>query len=191
MFTIGRDREKEHSNRYLRNPDHRAYMHRVIDAVHDCLQGDYDASEVRQAFTDGFNKGGEGVWEQTGSWLGKLSAEFPEFSDLWRDLAANKNSKLRFRAAAFLQSMPESHFSDMLQAFSVDRSKMIRSKVAGDLSVTNCRIVAGIVPFLEEWRQREIDPEVLESLAFAIEHQRNAEQGVALNTCPASSSNPS
>ena len=176
MFTIGREREKEHSNRYLNHAASRPYIHRLIDAVHDCIDGHYDPAEVRKAFTDAFNDGGSGVWEQTGNWLAKLTREFPEFTDVWRDLAANKESKLRFRAAAFLQNMPEEHFWDMLQSFSVDRSKSIRSKVAGDFGVENCVVDPRVLAFLHEWRERENAAEVRASIDFAIEHQTRAQK---------------
>jgi hypothetical protein len=172
MFTIGRDREKEHSNRYLSNAAYRPYIHRVIDAVHDCLEGSYDPNEVRRAFTEAFNDGGSGVWEQTGSWLAKLTREFPEFSDICRDLSQNKDSKLRFRAAAFLENIPEEYFWDMLQAFSIDKSKSIRSKVAGDFGVENCVVHPRILSFLLEWREREKAKEVIDAIDFAISHQK-------------------
>lgn len=150
MFTIGREREKKHSNRYLSNAECRPHIHRVIDAVHDCLEGCYDPNEVRRAFTAAFNDGGSGVWEQTESWLAKLTREFPEFADIWRDLSQNNDSKLRFRAAASLENMPEEYFWEMLLAFSADRSKSIRNKVAGDFGVENCVVHSRILAFLLE-----------------------------------------
>ena len=55
--------------------------------------------------------------------------------------------------------------------FSQDRSKLIRHKVAGDLSVGNCLMVEGVVLFLKEWKDRESDQEVIKALDEAIQHQ--------------------
>jgi hypothetical protein len=39
MFTLGRQREKEHSHQYLNSEDEAWRIDAVIDAVHDLLDG--------------------------------------------------------------------------------------------------------------------------------------------------------
>src|SRR5688572_10225404 len=77
MFTLGREREKQHSHRYLRSQKEAWRIEAVIDAVHDLLDGTKDPDGVRSVFADAFTNGGSGVWEQTGSWLRKISKNIP------------------------------------------------------------------------------------------------------------------
>ena len=49
MFTLGRQREKEHSYQYLKSKDEAWRIDAVIDAVHDLLDGDKSAEAVAPA----------------------------------------------------------------------------------------------------------------------------------------------
>lgn len=169
MFTIGREREKEHAKRYIRDAANYPAIHRVIDAVHDCLDGTDNPSAVREAFRYAFLESGSGVWEQTGSWLRKLCTKRPEFSDLWEELAGSPKAALRFRSAACLRDMPDHVAITLLERFSRDPSKMIRMKLAGDLWV---EARDGTLDVLRDWLEREPDEEVQEEILLAIEKQQ-------------------
>ena len=169
MFTIGRDREKRHAGKYIRDPKNFSIVHNVIDAVHDCLEGSEDDDSVRQVFRDAFFEGGSGAWEQAGSWLRKLCSEYPRFSDIWTELAKHPKVDVRFHAAAFVVDMPDGVFPEMLQYFSHDRSKKIRLKISGDLWVSPRHDAR---PILEEWLTYEPDQEVSSEVRRAIEAQQ-------------------
>ena len=165
MFTIGRKREKEHAKQYIRDDSN----YQAIDAVHDCLDGTEDSTDVRGAFRYAFLESGSGVWEQTGSWLRKLTKEHPEYSDLWEEFADSSKASLRFRVASCLHDMPSEVGVRLLDRFSRDPSKKIRIKVAGDLWVQPRDDTEGI---LKDWLEREPDVEIKEEIQLAIEKQQ-------------------
>ena len=132
MLTIGREREKEHSHRYLKSQDEAWRIEAVIEAAHDILEGAKSAEEVAPVFVEAFTDGGSGVWEQTGSWLGRLSREHSGLGELWRGLCGHRSAKIRFRAAAFLDDMPANVFADCFPALLSDASARVRSKTASD-----------------------------------------------------------
>lgn len=169
MFTIGREREKEHAKQYIRDASNYPAIDAVIDAVHDCLDGTDDSTDVREAFRHAFIESGSGVWEQTGSWLRKLVNERPEYSDLWEEFAESPKASLRFRVAACLHDMPSAVGVHLLDRFSRDPSKKIRIKVAGDLWV---QPRDGTLETLKDWLEREDDSEIQEEIRLAIEKQQ-------------------
>jgi len=169
MFTIGREREKEHAKQFIRDPSNYQAINAVIDAVHDCLDGADDSSQVREAFRHAFVESGSGVWEQAGGWLRKLTKERPEFSDLWEEFAESSKASTRFRVAACLHDMPAEVGVRLLDRFSRDPSPKIRIKVAGDLWV---QPRDGAIEILQDWLERESDAEIREEVLLAIEKQQ-------------------
>ena len=62
MFTVGREKEKEHARRYLRDPSNFPSIEAVIDAVHDCIEGNANPDKVSSVIANSFLTGGSGVW---------------------------------------------------------------------------------------------------------------------------------
>lgn len=169
MFTIGREREKEHAKQFISDASNYPAINAVIDAVHDCLDRTDDSIRVREAFCHAFLESGSGVWEQTGSWLRKLTKERPEYSDLWEEFAESPKVSARLRVAACLHDMPAEVGLLFLDRFSRDPSKKVRIKVAGDLWVQPRDGTGGI---LKDWLEREPDAAIREEIRLAIEKQQ-------------------
>jgi hypothetical protein len=123
MFTFGRDHEKSCAVRYLRNANESQRIAEVIDAVHDLLEKKVTPEAIRPLFSRVFAEGGSGVWEQTGSWLLKLSVEHPELLSLWRELAINPDGKTRFRTACFLNELPRALALELGHGLANDKHK--------------------------------------------------------------------
>ena len=102
MFTFGRDHEKKLAVRNLRNPDDVQRATEVVDAVHNLIERKVSADSIRPIFVRAFSEGGSGVWEQTGSWLCKLSAESPELLPLWHECHRVRTAAVLFESRAFL-----------------------------------------------------------------------------------------
>jgi hypothetical protein len=186
MFTIGREREKEHAKQYIRDASNYSAIGAVIDAVHDCLDGTDDSTNVREAFRHAFLESGSGVWEQTGTWLGKLTKVRPEYSDLWEEFAESTKASVRFRVAACLNDMPSEVGVRLLDRFSRDPSKKIRIKVAGDLWV---QPRDGTIDTLKGWLEREHDAKIQDEIRLAIENQQLQNKRVLDNRLQTPSSN--
>jgi hypothetical protein len=165
MFTIGREREKQHARKFLGDSSDPTKIEAVIDAVHDLLEGGAVTDSTRAAFRSGFVDGGAGTWESTGSWLAKTVREFSSLSALWIEFVGHRSAKVRFRAAAFVDSMPEDCATVAFPLLLADRSAKVRSKVAGDQHDSKR---AWVAPLLSERRMVEIDPVVSESIDFAL-----------------------
>jgi len=165
MFTIGRDREKEHARKFLGASSDPALLESVIDAVHNLLEGLALSEDTFEAFRRGFVDGRSGTWENTGSWLTKAVREFPALSSLWHEFAAHQSAQIRFRAAAHLTGMPEADAQKLLPILLADKSAKVRSKASGDMHTTKW---AWAFDLLSARRQVESDSSVIDSLDFAL-----------------------
>lgn len=165
MWTIGREREKEHARKFLGSSDPKA-LEAVIDAVHDLIELGAVTEQTIAAFRNGFIDGGAGTWESTGTWLRKAAHEYPALSELWLEFASHRSAAKRFRAAAFTDAMPEDMARTLLPRFLSDSSAKIRSKAAGDQHDSKRDWV---IPLLRERRAVETAPAVLESIDFALD----------------------
>lgn len=149
MFTFGREKEKKHALTYVRSPDDAILIERLIDIVHDLLEDSGSFDSLSPILTETFVKGGTGVWEQTGSWICKLSPGSAMVAGLWLQLSSHGSAKVRLRVAAFLNQMPEETRKVLIQAFLSDKSAKVRSKTAGEISMKPRRdmmplIIAGL-----------------------------------------------
>lgn len=133
MFTFGRDHERNCAIRNLRRPAEADRILGVVDAVHDVIDGAATIDSVRPIFVRSFSEGGSGVWEQTGSWLLKLSADQPTLSSVWYDLANSPDGKVRFRVACFLNDLPRPIALEIGEQLRTDRSKKTREMAVARL----------------------------------------------------------
>lgn len=140
----------------------------MIDAVHDVLEGAKYAEDVTPVFVEAFTNGGSGVWEQTGSWLGKLSTDNSTFGHLWREFCGHRSAKIRFRAAAFLDDMPSEVFLECFPALLADASANVRSKVASDRYQSKAPEVKEM---LAARLAIETDDEVKDAITFALTYE--------------------
>jgi hypothetical protein len=165
MFTIGREREKEHAARYLHNQADTLVVGRVIDAAHDLIEGVASADAVAPVLAEAFVTGGGGAWEQTGSWMCKLAREHPSLHQLWLQLAPHKSARIRFRVAAFLNDAPDDIRQQLAATFLADRSAKVRSKTAGEISM---RPTPDVLPLLQSRAEQETDSDVVRSIQYAL-----------------------
>lgn len=107
MFTFGRDHERKCAVQYLRNSEDVQLITDVVDGVHDLFEGKSTSVLIRPIIIRAFSEGGSGVWEQTGSWLLKISAHCCELQSVWSELSTSPNGKVRFRVACFLNELPK------------------------------------------------------------------------------------
>jgi hypothetical protein len=75
------------------------------------------------------------------------------------------SSKVRFRAAAFVDDMPEDCATAVFPVLLTDRSAKVRSKVAGDQHDSKR---PWVILLLSERRLVETDPQVMNSIDFAL-----------------------
>jgi hypothetical protein len=165
MFTLGRQREKQHAAGYVRNEADTLVVGRVVDAAHDLIEGAASADAVAPVFADAFVDGGSGAWEQTGSWMRKLAREHPSLHQLWLQLASHKSARIRFRVAAFLNDVPDDIRPQLAATFLADPSAKVRSKAAGEIYM---RPTPDMLPLLQSRLAQETDPEVINAIHDAL-----------------------
>lgn len=168
MWTIGREREKEHAHGYLGPTENPAHIDAVIDAVYDLKEGAEVTSQVFQVFRVGFIDGGRATWDQTGTWLRKVGSEFPSLLELWHEFATHRSSKIRFRAAAFLNQMPPNIFERLFPHLLDDISAKVRSKTAEDRYDS---LTPEIISLLKNRQKIETNNEVRKSIEFALNYK--------------------
>ena len=134
MFTFGREHEKKCEARYVRNAEQIHLLMAIIDAVHDLIEGTGSESQLIDAIRAGFTQGGSGVWESAARWLRKSSADYPSVLQLWLEFASHSNALIRFRAACFLDEMPQGIYATVATALLADRSKKVTSMAADRIS---------------------------------------------------------
>ena len=168
MFTIGRQREKEHSHQFVKSQEEAFRLDAVIDAVHDMLDGAVRAEDTIPVFVEAFTNGGSGVWEQAGSWLRKLSEEHPILGHLWREFCRHRSVRVRFRAATFLEDMPTEVFAECFPLLLADASAKVRAKVASGCYRCSKREIRDI---LATRLSVETDERVKKSIRFAMTYE--------------------
>jgi HEAT repeat protein len=128
IWTIGREREKAHAIKYIRNPKDHALIFDVIDAVEDIKAGGSDFQRFIDASRDAFALGGSGVWEQTAGWVRQVGQHHPLVHAIWDDLAASPSADVRWRVACVLyQDIPERLSHQLFDRLRSDKSKRVRA----------------------------------------------------------------
>jgi len=126
MFTFGREKEIKHAICFIGNEEKALMLINVINGVHDYLEGIIKPQDLIPIIIKSFSEGKSGVWESTGSWLRKLCFEDHSFEIAWETLANNNLSNVRFRAACFLDEMPNSTREKVSIILLQDKSKKVR-----------------------------------------------------------------
>lgn len=165
MFTLGRQREKEHAARYVRTEADRLVVERVVDAAHDLMEGMASAEAVAVILAEALVTGGGGAWEQTGTWLRKLARAHPLFDQVWMQLAPHKSARIRLRVAAFLNEIPDAVRLQLAATFLEDSSAKVRAKAAGEISM---RPTPELLPLLQSRLNQESDTDVISALRHAL-----------------------
>jgi HEAT repeat protein len=177
VFTFGRDHEKACAIQYVTDPAQHELVERLVDLVHDVLEGRAQLESLAGSLKHALREGGAGVWEQAGVWLRKMAAEYPELLHVWRDLASDRSASVRFRIAAHLSDMPTALASELGARLLADRSGKVREKAASDLGDVRD---PDVFRLLQQTLEVEKEQRVIDSLNWAIDQQRskNGESGV-------------
>ncbi|MCW1984326.1 UNVERIFIED_ORG: hypothetical protein M2348_002343 [Sphingomonas sp. R1F5B] len=127
MWTIGREREKTHAGKFVRQEDQRQLLYPVIDAVHDIKEGNGSVEDFIGVAQVAMMEGGSGVWLSTANWVRKVSHENVRASEIWNFLARHESWKIRWRVACCLYLDIDEPQSDHLFAhLRSDPSKKVR-----------------------------------------------------------------
>jgi hypothetical protein len=127
MWTIGREREKIHAAKFVRDVDQQKLLFPVIDAVHDQKEGSGDIDGFIIVARKAMIEGGSGVWQNTAIWLRQMAREQPVALNLWSELAEHTDWRVRFKVACCLYLyIPESQSDRLFALLRTDRSKKVR-----------------------------------------------------------------
>ncbi len=135
MFTFGREHEIEQATRHIGDAQKAESLLRVINLIHDQIDGANNQTEVIKALSLAIAEGPSGVWESAGSWLKKLCAENEEYAQLWLELASHQQSKVRFRIASFVGEIPGLAGEKVFELLSNDSSSKVREHAIGKINL--------------------------------------------------------
>lgn len=128
MWTIGREREKQHAAKFVKEESQQRLLFPVIDVVHDLKEGTATAQDLMNVARVAMVEGGSGVWQNTANWLRQVQHELPEVRFLWSDLAHHPNWQVRWRVACCLYlDIPEQQSDRLFSALRFDKSKRVRA----------------------------------------------------------------
>jgi hypothetical protein len=127
MWTIGREREKTHAAKFVRDKGQQSLLFPVIDSVHDMKEGSGSIQDFMIAARLAMVEGGSGVWQNTVNWMRKVIFEQPEAHMLWDELAEHKAWQVRWKVACCLYlDIPEAQSNRLFALLRADRSKKVR-----------------------------------------------------------------
>jgi hypothetical protein len=127
FWTIGKEREKAHAAKFVRQSDQQALIFPVIDAAIDISDGHGNERDFRELAQTAFVSGKSAVWQSAADWLRKVGGLRPAVLNLWDELAAHSDWTVRWRVACLLYADMSETQSDLL--FSVlrhDKSAKVR-----------------------------------------------------------------
>ncbi|WP_073974359.1 hypothetical protein [Erythrobacter donghaensis] len=127
IWTIGREREKAHAIKFIRNVNEHPLIFDVIDAVEDIKAGDGDLQLFMNAAIHAFVNGGRAVWGQAANWVRKMGKHHPQVHVIWDELAKWPISEVRWRVACVLyHDIPERQSHYLFDRLRSDKSKRVR-----------------------------------------------------------------
>lgn len=127
MWTIGREREKSHAAKFVREETQQRLLFPVIDAVHDIKEGSGDIQNFIVTARIAMIEGRSGVWHNTVNWMRKVIQEHPTANVLWDELAEHESWRVRWKVACCLYvDIPEPQSDQLFSSLRADRSKKVR-----------------------------------------------------------------
>jgi hypothetical protein len=132
FWTIGREREKAHAIKSIRNVNEHPLIFDVIDAVEDIKAGEGDLQQFMNGATHAFVNGGRAVWGQTANWVRKVGKHHPQVHAIWDELAKSPDGEIRWRVACILyHDIPERQSHILFDILRSDKSKRVRQFAIG------------------------------------------------------------
>lgn len=127
MWTIGREREKLHAAKFVRDAAQQNILFPVIDAIHDVKEDRESPAAFIAVARIAMTKGGSGVWQNTVNWIAKVAREHPEVLSLWDELALCANWQTRWRVACVLYGdISDAQSDHLFSKLRHDASKRVR-----------------------------------------------------------------
>jgi len=126
MFTFGREHEVRCAISNIKTKENQKLAASSVHSGHDYLEENIPLNKLGEILKSNFSNGGSGVWEQAGSWIGKVVTENPTAISWWHCLAAEKSAIVRFRVACFLDEIPKDGANEIGAIFKNDRSKKVK-----------------------------------------------------------------
>jgi hypothetical protein len=131
MFTFGREHELSCARKAFKSDSDAELMLTVVNAVHDLLEGKIEFSEAEKALKMGIVEGNRATWDKTGSWLLKMSKDYPETEGTWKYLATHPKAEVRYRVACHVGDFPDKYQEGLYNILINDKSKKVRSQADG------------------------------------------------------------
>ena len=125
--TIGREREKLHTAKFVKDAAGQALIFPVIDAAFDLNEGhgaiDHFVVLVKTALVEGCSA----VWQNAANWMRKIGSRFPGTVGMWEELAVHPDWSIRWRVACVLyHDIPEATSNGLFAVLRHDRSAKVR-----------------------------------------------------------------
>ena len=95
------------------------------------MEGISTFSETEAILTIGFSEGNRATWDMTGSWILKMSKDYPETKSIWLSLAENSKAEVRYRVACYIGSFPDAYNEKLYLLLSEDKSKKVSEQAKG------------------------------------------------------------
>lgn len=128
MFTFGREHELKCARDAFKSDNDAELMLQVVNAIHDLLDKKIDFTEAEIVLKKGIVEGNRATWDKTGSWLLKMSKDFPETEDTWKELAKHPKTEVRYRVACHIGDFPSKYHGELYATLTADKSKKVKNQ---------------------------------------------------------------
>jgi hypothetical protein len=127
FWTIGRDREKLHTAKFVKDAAGQFLIFLVIDAALDLNEGQGDSDLFVDVAKAAMIEGSSAVWQNAANWMRKIGDRFPETLTMWDSLAAHPSWQVRWRVACVLyHDFPEDKSDQLFAILRHDKSAKVR-----------------------------------------------------------------
>lgn len=128
MFTFGREHELKCARAAFKSDSDADLMLEVVNTIHDLLENKIDFKSAEIVLKKGVIEGNRATWDKIGSWLLKMSKDFPEIENTWKELAKNPKAEVRFRVACHIGSFPTKYQGELYALLTADKSKKVKNQ---------------------------------------------------------------
>jgi hypothetical protein len=128
VWTIGREREKQHACRYVKAQSQRDLLFPVIDAVHDLNEGFGTLEDFAVTAISALEKGGSTTWNSVDKWIHDVSRLHPQALEIWNTLSDHSKWSVRRSVAGLLYwYIPTSQSDKLFAKLRHDQSSAVRA----------------------------------------------------------------
>jgi hypothetical protein len=127
FWTIGREREKSHAAKYVRDSTQQSLLFPVIDAALDLNEGHGSSEAFVRVARVAMIDGGASVWQSANDWIRRIGNRHKDVLPLWDELATHANRNVRWRVACCLYlDISEDQSNRLFAILRSDKSKKVR-----------------------------------------------------------------